>query len=269
MPITWKPSGSVISDVIWDQVHELGKSPAETWSDTEGVSAAVALRVPWDSRWDVLEEIVNLGLNYPHLSGGVLYARSASISPLSSKVESDGAGTSYEFANLNLQFQPADRDSATGTVYAESIEPSAEFIVQDYQSFQWGAGGAGTDLLPNEAPGKINHGFEYIQTRYGLSSLHIDLLTAPGTVNAAPHTASMLGLTFPAQTLLFNNPSTNRTIDSDGNGKWTLKTSLSYNAFGWNKFWRAESQAYEQLYLRGTSTAYNNFPTMSWGNILV
>jgi hypothetical protein len=83
----------------------------------------------------------------------------------------------------------------------------------------------------------------------------------------------LLGITFPAQTLLFNPPTINRKITTAGAQAWTVACRFSYRASGWNKSWRAATQQWEQVYYRnpsgsGSTAPYNNFSTADFSQVL-
>lgn len=271
MSISYQPSGSGVSSAVWAQVCELGpSSPVTSWDRDNGVTASVSLRVPWAHKLAILDDIIVNRLEYPYITGSKLYASAGSVSPMDGVQALDAPhGNSYDFARLDLTFEPFEITGASDeNVFTESIAPSAEYMILDHSNFQWGA--SGSALQPAEAPGLALRGFDYVQTRYFLSSLPGELLTKNNTCNSTAVVASLLGLTFPIETLLFTDPQATRNISTGGNSLWTLTSKFSFRPTGWNKFWRNETQAWEDIYVKGSpATIFKPVPPTTWGGLLV
>ena len=245
-----------------NDIDELKGSPAESGS-LSGVEATATILVPWSLRWLIVDDIVGLRRSYPHAPSSGSIALSASITPFGASTD-DGQGLTYEKAQIAIKYGQLDGqaiDGGSGTVYAESLQPSAEFTPLNFKKFRWGSA-SGEQLLESEAPGKLEVGLDYVQKQYQLSTVPAAVLSTIGNVNSGSQVAAILGLTFPAETLLYTTPTLDRTLDSAGNGKWDLTMAFSYKPNGWNKFWRADTQAYDRIYIAG-GVQYNNYPLTS------
>lgn len=264
-----------------NEAYEVHGSPIESTS-RDSFTQTVTLRVPWNKRYAVRDELLfgPTGVEgpklYPYHSNPTTIATSIGITPDNAKSNNDGGdGLEYIDALLTVGFELAEaKETEPGSglydFISEEFTPTAEFLTIDHNGFLWGSAteGVGVPLEAAEAPGKLIIGADYTQTRYNLSSIHSDYLSLIGHTNNAAHTAQLLGVTFAIDTLLFNPPSTNRTIKSNGTGLWTLSSTFTYKPTEWNKFWRAKEQQFEEMYILGDSR-YFNYPQGSFANILV
>jgi hypothetical protein len=82
-----------------------------------------------------------------------------------------------------------------------------------------------------------------------------------GCVNSNAMTAKLCGLSFPAETLLYQPPSMQRVISTNGRNAqtdgWQISYRLSYRASGWNKFWRKTTGAFSRIYTKEGDIYYN------------
>jgi hypothetical protein len=157
---------------------------------------------------------------------------------------------------------------------AESLEPTAEFITLDYRRFRWGAAN-GDPVLEGEAPGKLLHGLNLVRTYYKIANPPAAILTLPGSVNNGAYNSSLLGLTFPVETLLFQPPQLSRKIDTEGAKKWDMTLKFTFKPEGWNKFWRAKTQQFERFWIVSTDgygvdvgVQYNMYPLKDFSSLL-
>jgi len=87
-------------------------------------------------------------------------------------------------------------------------------------------------------------------------------------VNSAAYFSRLLGLTFPAETLLYGPPDSQRRITANASEPpaWTLTHKLVYQASGWNKFWNPRTGKYDKIYRNGVE--YKNHPPASFAGVL-
>lgn len=270
MPIAWVTGGTLEACEMHGSVEES--------VDVSNFAQSVQLRCPWDDRYGVRDELlfgpsgVEGPLAWPYHSNPTSFVQAVSIMPAGGVSTADGDGLTYEEALLNVGFAVGEKkeQGETGTFdfFSEEFNPNAEFLTIDHSNFRWTNASTGDVLQPAEAPGLLIVGADYTQTWYNLSSIHTDFLSLIGSVNSGAHAASLLGLTFAAETLLYTPPTTSRTIKGDGTGLWNLSTTFRFRASTWNKFWRTKTQDFEAMYIDGGS-AYKNYPTGSFANILV
>lgn len=250
MPISWLPTALVD---VWEE------SEANSFSYKDTSSATVTLRCAWADRFTVLEDILFNGGTYPYLPGALMYAQEGSCVPASGQALNDGEGLTYEHALVTIKYTNDKDDNGSGDIISESLEPHVEFMSLDPAEFRWGSA-SGDALNAEEAPGRLIVGFDYVQTEYNLVTLPTTIITELGKCNSGTIAASLLGISFAAETLLFASATPSRKIDSAGNAKWTLAKRFSFRPTEWNKFWRGKTQSWESIYIAGGSI-YRNFPT--------
>lgn len=213
----------------------------ENYELETGFSASVTLRCAWADRFLLMEDI--MGNVWPHCNGA--WANKASSQPDKSSYITVDQSCEYIHALVTVQYGTKVRD-----LFSESLEPTAEFITLDHKGFRWG----GDDpLLEGEAPGMLQKGLNLVRTSYQLAAIPAATLTCVGCSNLAAYTSTMLGLTFGAQTLLFQPPTMNRTFKTTGTEGWTLQTKFAYKPQTWNRFFRSKTNAWESItYINGT-----------------
>lgn len=263
MPISWLTGVTALAEP-----EEVDGSSRESFSE-DGVSCSVDLRCPWSERHDLLTNILGNQLLWPYFSSVPCRAASASAMPMPGGVGTqDGAGYAYETALISLTFEIRDIEEGENTnIYSESLEPTAEFLTLPHDDFRWGSS-EGDEIKSAEAPGRLELGFDYVVSLYGLSSIPGAVLSLPGKCNNGSVTSPSLGMTFGDETLLYNPPTISRTVTTEGDSKYTMQTRLTYRPSGWNKFWRPKTASYEAMFHKDGSGAYKNFPPASFSGVL-
>lgn len=261
-------------------------SPTEMWTEN-GLTATVHLRCVWANRYTVMGDILNNIRGYPNLlsteGSPISWAATGSITPVArnTAVASDEQSVKYEQALLEIQYQPTENNrTGAGTpedpyvysLFSESLEPTAEFLTVNPEGLFWENDGL-IPLKHEEAPGMLIPSFDYMQTRYRLSTIPSEVLTLIGHCNDAEIKSELLGLDFPAETLLFQPPTMSRQIDSNGDGLWTLHTRYQYKASTWNKYWRSNRASAGPIYKKKEGTVddydeYKAYPLGDFTNIL-
>lgn len=254
------------------ECYELNGSPVEEATDTS-FTATVRLRCPWPLRRQLAAELSDYTL-YQGASGVAARVRSISIAPLT---DVQGAGSlleaDYEEAVLTVRYV-FDRDTPTedgGDLLSETLEPTAQNLTMAWERFRWAAGGQ--SLEPGEVPSKILRGMDYVLTKYNLSAIPAAALTLVGCCNDAPVTAVTLGLTFPAETLLFNPPTLHRKVSlgPSAENRWTATYRFTYKPEGWNTFWNAHADPPRwdsiQIHNGAGYVAYQQYPPASFSGL--
>lgn len=240
-------------------------SANESHDFASGKNASVTLRCNWSLRHDLVADVLANKRQWPH---GVAYsppqARSAAIRPADgSAYIAYGQTCVYEDALVTINYSTEVKD-----LVSESIEPIAEFVKQDHKRFRWGSK-TGDPLLENEAPGKLTRSLSIVRTMYEVPPpLPAVLLTGVGKTNDAQYQSQLLGLTFAPETLLFTPAGITRTITSNGSDGFTVVLKFMYNPNTWNKFWRAKSRAYEQIFDVESNDPHKNNPTTNFQALL-
>jgi hypothetical protein len=278
MPDYWTTSAA--NDAAWGVVeHTTGDhSISETTDAVTGQVVSATVRCAWLSRDNVIADILYNSLLYPRNPNGGARAKTAACIAAPGKYTLQGSLHQPEEALITISYeQPVNReyDPVTQELFAESLEPNAEFITLDYRKFRW-TSTTGKKLTAEQAPGKLIVGLDFVQTRFNLVTLPSAILR-PNRVNQNSITARLLGLTFPPETLLYVNSQPARTITSAGATKWTMTSRFSYREDGWNKFWREDKEGgpgWDQIFVAKTeggdaNTPYKNFTPADLSSILI
>lgn len=231
-------------------------SPVEPWAP-EGSSPSVFLRCTWALRHALVADLLGNRRVWPYgLGADPPVATTAVIRTDMSQGIVSGQSISYVNAVVEVGYSSSNEE------YSESLEPTAEFITLDYKRFRWGADD-GDPIQEGEAPGRLVRTFNLVRSASRVVAVPITALTLPGAVNDAVYVSALLGLTFPAETLLFQPPQLSRTLTVGGDNAWNMTTKFTYKAEGWNTYWRASADppAYERMYLvDGGGAPYNGYP---------
>lgn len=224
---------------------EMPGSPVEVVGD-DTYTATVTLRCAWADRYALGGEIAAYSL-YPNVPASLARAKTITIRPFTCVNNITPAqNASYEEAILVVEYvfdSETPQDGGGGDLIAESLEPTAQNLGLDGFMFRWKSGGEG--VQPGERPSLIFRGFDYVLTKFNKTAIPAAAKSLVGCCNNAQVSAPTLGLTFAAETLLFNPPSIQRkvVIGSTPSLKWTITYRFTYQPGGWNAFWRAARAA--------------------------
>lgn len=229
-----------------------------------GKNASVVLRCAWADREALMSDLLSTPRGWPNTSGVIPYAYSASsFPPPNASYTTDGNGQLciYDEALVQVNYSTQIVDTAS-----ESIEPYLEYEDIDHRLLHWSAG-TGEVLLSSESPPLLMRGLNITRTRYRLATIPAEVLTCVGKVNVAVYTSSLLGLTFAAETLLFQPGGINRTFTNFGTLGWTLSLKLSYKPETWNKFRRMSDGTWNKVYW-ANGTQFRAYPTGNFAALL-
>lgn len=241
--------------------------------DAKKQTATVDLICPWDDRYPVLFNILFAQKEWPYLPGSDIRAMTGSTTAFDgSKNIDNGSANDYVDAKVTINFEwskvKANAPGGGTAIYSESLDPTAEFLTVPYQDFRW-TNPTGDALKKEEAPGRLEIGLDYTVTWNGLIAIPNLALTLIGCVNNATVTSPSLGLSFGAETLLFNPPKITRAVSGTGEDKFQMITRCTFRQMGWNAFWRAKTATFERMYHKdGGGAPYNNFKLAAMGGIL-
>ena len=247
--------------IAWD---EMDGSPDEG-ADRDGFTATRKIMCAYADRHLLSAELLTMpGQLYPYKS---CLARATKVGIVGmGQFQWTGTAPTYEKAVLTVQYStpkwghPEQRGGSGSDYISESLEPTAEFMTTDWHGLTWGSGGPA--LVAEEAPGRLIRGLDYVYKRHHVMVVPSAALTLVGLVNLAAQGTATLGLTFAAQTLLFQPPLIDRVVDTLGVSKLTLTyrfTFRSSGGHGWNWYWHKDTQTYKQMY-KGT-TPYLQYET--------
>lgn len=258
MAITWSSSVSGAAEVYNTRKENFNAESGDT-------SCSVQLRVPYSSRYTLINELVGGRAPWPFGPGAFPpRAFSAACVPEGSDVLSDTQGVVYNIALVTVNYSTKAKE-----LISESLEPSAEFLTLDYRRFRWAAAN-GEPILENEAPGKLRHGLNLVRTLHDVAGpLPVSMLTLPGSCNNDDYTSTLLGLTFAEETLLFGTPNISRVIKTTGAEGFTIRLSFTHKPSGWNKFWRAKTEDYAEMFdVNGGGARFINYPPEDYSDYL-
>lgn len=229
-----------------------------------GTDCGVTLRCAWASRYDLIDDLISNRREWPHGSfSEPPQAYSCSCVPVPGAYLTVGQTIEYEQALVTVNYSSQIKD-----LISESLEPTVEAQILDYKRFRWGAQD-GDPLLEAEAPGRLVRGLTIARTLYEVPGPLPDILfDGPGFTNDVTYTSALLGKAFAAETLLFTPPTMNRVIKSSGTSAWTVALKFMYKKETWNKFWRAASGEYEEIFDIESGTAYKNNPPTDFSDVL-
>lgn len=259
-------------------VHELAGSPSERW-DNGRFAAEQRLIVAWEER----HELMALKLRYggaPYVNSppgmGQVVCRGATAVPFggeSSEVSGfddpnspEGAASTlaaYEKALVTLFYsspEGGDFVQNGNDFISESVSPTVEMMTLDHSRFAWGAND-GPALEPEESPSRMLRGLDYEFARYDLRSVPQAAADLVGYVNDSTLVSRLLGLGFGAETLLYEAPVITRSLNTNGEASIQVRYRFTYRPTGWNKFWRAATQRFESIFIKGEGgELYRNYP---------
>lgn len=230
-----------------------------------GAECAVTLRCNWEARHDLVADLLGNRRPWPHgVWADPPRATAASIRPFPDAGITVGDSITYDHALVDVTYSTREEVD----VISESLEPTVEFLRLDYRNFRW-EGAGGRPLKEDEAPGKVYKSLNLVRTHHAVEPpLPISLLDLIGYVNDVEYFSALLGLTFPAETLLFQPPIPSRTVTSLGSRAFNLQMRFAYKPNGWNVFWRAESGIWERMYYKDNLTSYYNYPLGDFSDFL-
>jgi hypothetical protein len=268
---------------------ELPDSPCEAIGD-KGWEATVNLLVPWLSRGLVLDDIVGNMRLYPHLNGKTAaYAISGCSKPYQGQASLSTAvrdTAEYQAAILTIKYgRLSNNQNQKGTeIYSESLDFSDQHLTMEPIDYQWNHDGDDTSraAVVRESPVMLVKGFEYTQVRYNQKKVPTTILDLLGSVNSVAYPCQMLGITLPAESMLFDPPKMTRKVTTTGAALWTITYKVSGKLPGWNRFWNprgkntstnAYTGAWEYLYPAGSSLSGASpvkfYTPKSWSSIFV
>lgn len=239
-------------------------SPTESKED--GVFEATrVLRCVWEDRLTLMAEKTNE--SYPYDTAQFATALGFGIEPAPGKSAIGVNGSkiiTYEHALVTIVYRSPSSDTGEligSYVTTERLEPTTTMISLPHKFFQWGL--TGDTLEESEAPARQAHGMDYIVSHLNVNptigpyTIFDSVVLLVGKVNNANVAMRFLPYTIGTEKMLCLNPLVTR----NGVGLFDYTYAFSIFQEGWNKFWRAKTLAYEQIYVKGSpATLYRNFP---------
>jgi hypothetical protein len=237
--------------------HEMKGSPTEEWTQ-DGLYAICQWWCAWGDRYTLLTEIgTGLGELYQHNTGSGARAYAASVKPFGKQSRAGPGKASYVKALVTAKYTNAINytEGENGILITEALQPHKEFITMPHEDaageplLYWDASQE-TAVSGDEAPGLQLCGNDYIVTYHHVSAIPSGVATAAlyNCCNNASVASYTLGLTFPAESLLFPGATAVRTIKLGSTNDWQLSYRFSIRAVGWNKHWNARTATFGYIY---------------------
>jgi hypothetical protein len=219
--------------------------------------AETKLKCAWADRLAVVAAI-DATPSYPYSDGpSTALAYESNTEPFGAQLNSNTPLASYAHALITVKYTTA------GPMYVfnhgsmtEEYGPFTVYQRLDGNKLFW----YDTQPCGTAAGGKIYYGQEWRVTWHNLVSPTPVYMTAvlanslAGCTNSNTVLAFTSSRTFAPETLLFTPPVVTTTYSIGYTPKTTVKLSLKYWPYGWNTFWRAETQQFEVYYADGQRT---------------
>jgi hypothetical protein len=247
--------------IIFTELTTPHQSPTEQWSVREGVSAQFSCWCAWADRYDVANYLLVTARQYIRSTSAVVLADSATIVPwpetpgtpaVFTPAAKYGKFANYAKAIITVSYSGTSPLGVNGNVYSEEFDASAEMLTLDPWLFTWSDG---TLLKDAEAPGMVLRKGSYVVTFFRCTSWPTFAYSSLGCVNS--DTVSGRGLPFEASpgTLVFESFHPIRKADA-----FNLTYRFTYQPWGWNYFWNANTGAFDYMKVATTGNAYNSYP---------
>jgi hypothetical protein len=262
------------------QYAELPGSPEIDWTD-DGYTETRTLKCAWSDRI-VLARQLRGGrfglLRYaPHASNifPAAVVKGVKIAPFFKGELTAGdttAEASYDEAKLTVTYRvpedqpPANNADGTETLLEQTFSPSKEFLTVPGSELFFHADGAGPDggqgrpLGDQASPGIPITIFEWDVTLRDRDSVPADLLTKVQKTNQSSMTSQYLGLAFGPEQVLLDDFTPRQTVDTEGNATLDVTVRLLVRLEGWNKQLNIRTGQWSDIYLKGETTPFKQFP---------
>lgn len=249
--------------VMFSTVSCSQEGPTEETLDAANgqITCRVKLRCNWSDRLALCDDLLLNQRPWPYITTSftpVAINASATWSFNEAKGVQTGQGyePSYAIVTVNYGIPKYDED-----LLSESLEPSGEFVRLPYTMFRWGSR-TGDPIQPEESPGVFDARLKLVRKYYRIATIPANALSAFGKCNQSAYSSALLGVTFPAETLLYDTPFFDRTISTAGSQGWNYTQNWIYNPNQWNKYYRAKTNTWEYQYrvdTTGVATPFKSY----------
>lgn len=246
---------------------ELPETMSEEYDNENGLmTSSVTLRCAYADRHTVAGDICANRRLWPKGAYGIVPKASRASIKAEFNVGSFTSGSQMfipQTALVTIYYS-----TQTADIITESVEPIAQSTILDHKLFAWGSAN-GEMVTEEEAPGMLVRGMNLVRNSYYVQlPLDPNLLIMNGFVNNAAFSSTLLGLTFDVETLLFGPPVINRKINSNGVQQFDVTKKWSWQPSGWNTYWRARDQSWQQMYVRQTGQVYKQYEPGDMSSLL-
>ncbi len=249
------PTYASFNTVITVAFAEVDGSPTERITE-RGFEATRILTCKWSDRIKLAGELrgsFNQGINlvtrvighrYPDKLNAI--AMDVSIKPFHklNKPQASGSTALNEYdevngAELTVLYripdgldEPSPDQDPQDIFITENLEPSAEFLTIPTEKLFFDTGAA----EPIDAsPAFILVAIDWVYTIHNLKKVPPGTFDLIGKSNKLAHESKKFERTFAPETLLFNPPSLDPRINTDGEQRYTITYRMTHRPVGWNK----------------------------------
>ncbi len=259
--------------------EELAGSPNEEYF-IGGFSATRQLKCKWADLHKLAQQFAGVGAN---IRIGYDSYSSARVTGVSIAPFHDGEITgydreaSYENALITVTYRTPDGYDIPDPeqLVTESLEPWSEFITIPGRKLYWHAEGVvkdgknqGVPLGDAASPGKLIHGATWVYRIHQVPNLPPAYFSLIGKVNLGKATSKSLGATFEPETLLFNPPTVQRIITSDGAQAWDVTLRMSWRETGWNNFYDPTRDDFFKTYVKGGKEQFKTYEPAAFTGVI-
>lgn len=247
----------VYSTVPCAEVYDTRKFSGD---ETSGWTASVQLQVNKANMYALIIDLLTNRPACPFIADNPPRVKTASVSTITTNNNAPiDQGYDYEEFYVDVNYSNTIR-----TIVSEEIEPIAEFIRLDPRRFRWSSG---APLTEGEAPGYLYQTMNLIFKYTNQLTVPPAFLTGIGHVHNAAWVSPTTGLTYASETLLFCPAPISNTYTTGGSTGFNYTIKFAYRPNGWNKYWRPQTQAWENIYL-DNGTLYNSYPPADLSSLL-
>lgn len=228
-------------------------SVEENFSILDAPEARVTLQCDFADRHALVADLLLNRRPWPYYSAPFLpLATTCQIHNLETSYTTDATQqlAYYQTSEVTVNYTSKFQD-----LYAEELEPTAEYQTIPNSSFRWDSGGAVSEDTPI---GFLRRGLILSKTFFDvLDPLPQEFIDYVGFVNSDTIVNSM-GFTFTPETLLYCPPHLSRTVRFDSTNAWKLTVRFVYKKPlpsndtypGWNTFWNSEQMLHERIFAK-------------------
>jgi hypothetical protein len=261
-----------------------------------GLVARRRMRVLWGDRWEWAYWFLGTGYTYPYIQvngsgvNNLCWLKKMAIHPpdamqktgflglgsggklvnglvgpyTQSPVVTDGfgagpwrfEGTQYVHAIIDLEYSSYGIGANSGNILMEALEPELEVQRIDPAPYSWYGG----QPIGQQRPLQFIPGVRYTITYPFANSIAPSVLTLPGYVNSDAFNTYLLGITFPAESLLYLPGPVEVGVNVQGNFKckyahhmkFVNRTSSQGGYNGWQCDWNPNTSQFEDYYVSGS-----------------
>ena len=231
--------------------------------NTSEWSPTITLRCPFVNRYTLIAALT--GRAWPHGPSGLGIIRPIAIGfsirgdgkPDSDTLNTDTQSFDYRDALVTVNYQraiasasssggPPDPNIPSFDFFTEVIDPTIEYARLPHDELFWSD--TNKPLSPEQTPGMPLYRERYTRTYFGIQlPISANFTNLQNHINNADVVSPTLGVTYPAQTVLYGNRRVNYSLRTDGSQAANLSLDFTFRQETWRKHWNFESQSFQEI----------------------